>query len=156
MTELKKDVVKMDSAKESRAIELAKKVASIKDTIVGLTKKGPLYVNPSLITPGCVSRWVANTPGNVENMKKLGYTAVDRPLNYGDDIASKSSNLGSVVTHTGKDGVTLILMEQPQELFDEVERVKADINRNTMSQVVGAVQGIDPNFTYGGVKIGDK
>lgn len=110
----------------------SKKLDAVKSRIRNVCKqRGPLYIDPKYKRPGFVYRLVNDVDGTVENAMNLGYTPVKRKVPVGDGTASDSHSVGSLVTKSVGGGVTAILMEIPEELYNEIQNYKEEINLET-------------------------
>ena len=103
---------------------LEQKAKQIRDVF---KNRGPLYIDPKYKRKGFVCRWVNDKDGNLEDFMNLGYEPVKRKVPVGDETASISHPLGSVVTK-GVGGMTAVLMEIPQELHELIQQKKEEKN----------------------------
>lgn len=149
MTEMNKAIV---NAKKDGAVKARRRDV--------LQLRGPLFVDPKYLRKGFSPRWVdVASPGNIEVYSKLGYTVVKKDevdMQVGDMKPSDSSRFGSAVTAQSKDGHLMVLMEIPQDIFDEIEAEKEEENRNVLHSVTHTIDGIDADSQYGEVKLGKK
>lgn len=79
--------------------------------------------------PNYVYRWVAvdpHRPDRVERLKEIGYEVVTDKVEVGQKVVDRNSKVGSAVTRLGGGGVTLVLMRQLKEWYDEDQKAKQD------------------------------
>jgi len=79
--------------------------------------------------PNYVYRFAAEDPvrpGRVAWLKERGYEVVTQDMEVGDKVVDKGSKLGSAVTRLGGGGITLVLMRQPKEWYDEDQKMKQE------------------------------
>jgi len=89
-----------------------------------LVNKGPLVVPLSFKKPGMVNHWMVETPYSFERYYNLGY-----------DYATNDKGDKCVV---GKaDGEVNILLEIPQDIYDEVKALKAEIKAERTAEING-------------------
>lgn len=77
--------------------------------------------------PNYVYRWVADDPqrpGRIERLKEFGYEVVTEDVQVGAKAVDKHSKTGSAVTRLGGGGITLVLMRQLKEWYDEDQKAK--------------------------------
>jgi hypothetical protein len=91
--------------------------------------------------PGFVRRFVNDKGDRIESFKAAGWKAVDDDVQVGDPKAGKSTAIGSSVNaHVGS-GQRAVLMELPEEIYDEdraesqakITQVENEIRRNQKS-----------------------
>ena len=79
--------------------------------------------------PNYVYRWIAEDPqrpGRVEYLKDKGYEVVTDDMEVGHKAVDRNTKVGSVVTRLGGGGITLVLMRQLKEWYDEDQKAKQD------------------------------
>ena len=79
--------------------------------------------------PNYVYRWVADDPrrpGRIERLKERGYEVVAEKHEVGQKTVDKVSQLGQFNTVAGGGGITLVLMRQLREWYDEDQKTKQD------------------------------
>ena len=89
-------------------------------------KRKPLAGRDRLTAPqraGYVRRFVNANPERVQAFKDAGYEVVTGHVNTGDSEALPSQ-LGSVTTADGGLGTKLVLMEIPEEYYNEDQEAK--------------------------------
>lgn len=77
--------------------------------------------------PNYVYRWVADDPqrpGRIERLKEMGYEIVPYDVEVGEKTVDKLTKIGSAVTRVGGGGVTLVLMRQLREYWEEDQKSK--------------------------------
>ena len=77
--------------------------------------------------PNYTYRWVADDPqrpGRIERLKEYGYEVVTEDMEVGGKAVDKSTKIGSAVTRLGGGGITLVLMRQQKEWWDEDQKAK--------------------------------
>lgn len=89
--------------------------------------------------PGFVRRFVNDVGDRIQRFKDAGYSIVEEDINVGDPKIGKSSKLGSSVeSHVGG-GQRAILMETPEQYYnedykrdqDKITAVENEIRRNS-------------------------
>lgn len=99
--------------------------------------------------PGYVRRWVHDkrtssaTGSKIEDNRILGYELV-----YNEDIDSQKefgAKMGSVVEKFEADGTRMVLMEIPQDEYDELQQEKLNMNNEKLAPAQG--EGIYKNAT---------
>lgn len=114
---------------------------------------GPLYIDPKIIEPGLVYKWVSgNVPGVLEYYQRLGYVVVKSDTKAGDAQTSTSSAHGSSVTVQSKCGQELVLMKITQELEDELNK-EFNEEQSELMDSLSQPAGIDPSALTGEIKI---
>lgn len=79
--------------------------------------------------PNFVYRWVAEDPqrpGRVAKLQEYGYEVVTDDVDVGQKAVDKNSKVGSAVTRLGGGGITLVLMRQRKEWWDEDQAAKQE------------------------------
>lgn len=77
--------------------------------------------------PNFVYRWIADDPqrpGRVERLKEFGYEIVTEDLEVGQKAVDRNSKMGSAITRLGGGGITLVLMRQRKDWYDEDQKAK--------------------------------
>jgi len=106
-------------------------------------KRVPLHGRMNLTIdnerPGWHRCWVAEDPtrpGDVKRYQAAGYTFVEDPsMMVGDPTVNAATPFGSVVTRNGGLGVTLYLMEIPQEWYDEDRAAEEEERKAVEAQI---------------------
>ncbi len=95
-----------------------------------IEEDGALFIDEKHKRPGFVRRIVKDTPGRIKKFEKYGYTIVKDETKIGDGKAGDKSQLGSAVTvELGRRSqMTGVLMEIPQEIYDEIQDEKQEYN----------------------------
>lgn len=99
-----------------------------------------------------------NEKGRVQAAKDAGYTVVmQSDIDGGDMRAGADSQLSSPVSRSVGGGMKGILMEIPQEFYDEDQKAKQDqIAADEKKRLLGpAITGNDREGYYGGVTVSD-
>ena len=105
-------------------------------------KRVPLGTRNILTAPkksGFVRRFVNDKGDRVENFKAAGWDAVDEDMQVGDPKIGKASTMGSLVNPHVGGGQRAVLMEIPEDLYNEdravsqakITRVENEIRRNS-------------------------
>lgn len=89
--------------------------------------------------PGFVRRFVNDKGDRVENFKAAGWNAVDEDVQVGDPKIGRVSAMGSLVTPDVGGGQRAILMEIPEDLYNEdkavaqakITKIENEIKRNS-------------------------
>jgi len=89
--------------------------------------------------PGFVRRFVNDKGDRVENFKAAGWNAVDEDVQVGDPKIGRVSAMGSLVTPDVGGGQHAILMEIPEDLYNEdkavaqakITKIENEIKRNS-------------------------
>ena len=92
--------------------------------------------------PGFVRRFVNDRGDRVESFKAAGWNAVDGDVQVGDPKVGRASSLGSLVNPSVGGGDRAVLMEIPEDLYNEdraasqasITKVENEIKRNTLGQ----------------------
>ena len=91
--------------------------------------------------PGFKRRVVNDVPGRVDRLKLAGWTVVE-DTSIGDTYAGQASSLGSAATKPVGRGVNGILMEIPEDLYNEDQAVKQKrVDDAERAMVVDAAEG---------------
>lgn len=104
-------------------------------------KRIPLGTRNILTAPkksGFVRRFVNDKGDRIESFKDAGWNAVDENIQVGDPKAGKASSMGSLVNPSVGSGQHAVLMELPEELYNEdrvasqakITAVENEIKRN--------------------------
>lgn len=88
-----------------------------------LVNKGPLNVPESVKKSGMVYFWMKDGPYQFEKYARLGYDFVT------DDNGHKVSK--------GRQGETMILLEIPKDIHDEIIALKKEIKKETSDDIKG-------------------
>jgi len=89
--------------------------------------------------PGFVRRFVNDKGDRIENFKAAGWNLVDETVQVGDPKIGKASSLGSLVNPHVGGGQKALLMEIPEEFYNEdkaaaqakITRIENEIKRNS-------------------------
>ena len=92
--------------------------------------------------PGFVRRFVNDRGDRIESFKAAGWNAVDEDVQVGDPKVGRASSLGSLVNPSVGGGDRAVLMEIPEDLYNEdraasqasITKVENEIKRNTLGQ----------------------
>ena len=92
--------------------------------------------------PGFVRRFVNDRGDRIESFKAAGWNAVDEAVQVGDPKVGRASSLGSLVNPSVGGGDRAVLMEIPEDLYNEdraasqasITKVENEIKRNTLGQ----------------------
>ncbi len=102
---------------------------------------GPMAIDPSTIEPGFQAQWEHDEVGKIESRLRLGYEFVT------DSDGNKISKV--VFTRGDKKGLRAYLLQAPQELIDEIEEVRREINEAPLRELE---QQHNPDFPTLGLK----
>jgi len=105
-------------------------------------KRIPLGTRNILTAPkkaGFVRRFVNDKGDRIQSFKDAGWNAVDENLPVGDDKIGRASTLGSLSNPHVGGGQRAILMEIPEEIYNEdraasqakITKVENEIKRNS-------------------------
>jgi hypothetical protein len=105
-------------------------------------KRIPLGTRNVLTAPkkaGFVRRFVNDRDGRVENFKAAGWSVVDEKIQVGDPKAGTAGMLGSSVNPHVGGGQRAVLMELPEEIYEEdraasqaeITKVEQEMKRNS-------------------------
>lgn len=101
---------------------------------------------------GFNQRWINDVDDRIERAKAAGYTPVMRPTEVGDPRAGAATQVGDIVRKPVGGGITAVLMEIPDEYYQEDQAAKeAEIKSKERSLLSEAKDG---EFYGEGVKIG--
>lgn len=106
--------------------------------------------------PGYVRRFVNDSPGRVQRFIDAGYEPVRDPSANRSEFGGTSALGDSVIRQDVGSGKTAVLMEIPQEWYDEDQAKKqerVDSLENGLRRNIGPYA--DHNGQYGTVKIGE-
>lgn len=117
--------------------------------------------------PNYVYRFASDDParpGRVEKLQELGYEIVlDGDVEVGEPTVDRRSKqkLGTAVTRPGGGGITLVLMRQRKEWFDEdqaFKQAKVDAQEEAMRQdiAMGRIPGTQEPGVGGQMSISSK
>ena len=101
-------------------------------------KRVPLGVRNVLTAPkkpGFVRRFVNNTPDRIQSFIDAGYEVVKEDIQVGDDKIGKTTGLGSVVNPSVGGGQKSILMEIPEDFYQEDQKAKSDKLRSVDNEM---------------------
>lgn len=105
-------------------------------------KRVPLGTRNVLTAPkksGFVRRFVNDKGDRVENFKAAGWNVVEDKVQVGDPKIGRASSLGSLVNPDVGSGQRAVLMELPEDLYNEdraasqaqITKVENEIKRNS-------------------------
>jgi len=105
-------------------------------------KRVPLGTRNVLTAPkksGFVRRFVNDKGDRIENFKAAGWNTVDENVQVGDPKIGRASSLGSLVNPHVGGGQRAVLMELPEEIYNEdravsqaaITRIENEIKRNS-------------------------
>lgn len=120
-----------------------------------LVTQGPMQVDPKYLKPGYHYVFVGDLPGQIEQYERYGYEIVKENISPGDNVASKSTHVGSAVVVSSKCGQKMHLMAIEDELYEQFEAHKKKMADNQMMSL-NQVQGIPSDHLTGSVKMGSK
>ena len=117
--------------------------------------------------PNYVYRHAADDParpGRIEKLQELGYEIVlDGDVDVGESTVDRRSKqkLGTAVTRPGGGGITLVLMRQRKEWFDEdqaFKQAKVDALEEAMQQdiAMGRIPGSQEQGVRGQLSVSSK
>lgn len=102
--------------------------------------------------PGFVRRIVNDTPGRVQAFLDAGYTVVTDGSEVGDHATGLPKGTGTASTRQVGNGIEGVLMEIPEELYNEDQRDKQDMVDRTERAILPTEEDMQGNM-YGSVSI---
>lgn len=105
-------------------------------------KRIPLGTRNILTAPkraGFVRRFVNDKGDRVESFRDAGWNVVDEAVKVGDPKVGRASSMGSLVNPSVGSGQRAVLMEVPEEIYNEdravsqaeITKVENEIKRNS-------------------------
>lgn len=85
--------------------------------------------------PGFVRRFVNDVKDRVQMFKDAGYSIVEDDIIVGDSKIGRASQLGSGVSSQVGNGVRSVLMEIPEEYYNEDDKEKQDKIKKTENEM---------------------
>ena len=124
----------------------------------GRPKRIPLGTRNVLTAPkrkGYVRRWVNDTPDRIDAFIAAGYEVVRDNIPTGDPKAGEDSPVGTAVSKSVGLGTKAVLMEIPQDWYDEDQEKRQSelkVQEDSMRRNVGKTP-VDDTGQYGTVDI---
>lgn len=101
---------------------------------------------------GFRQRWINDVDDRIARAEAAGYTAVMRPTQVGDPKAGAATQVGDIVRRPVGGGITAVLMEIPDEYYQEDQAAKeAKVKDTERSLLSEAKEG---EFYGEGVRVG--
>ena len=100
--------------------------------------------------PGWHRAWISDSPtlpGGIQAYLDAGYTFVTDPTKVGEPSVNTVEGVGTAVSRNGGQGITLYLMEIPQEWYDEDRQTEEDARKELEGTMFNPKEG-----EYGKVK----
>jgi|ERR1019366_6322251 hypothetical protein len=98
---------------------------------------GPMAIDPSTIGVGFGAQW-AHDDGSIERYLRLGFAFAE------DKDGNHISNV--VFTRGDKKGLKAFLLKAPQEILDEIDEVRREINEAPMKELEGQHDSLFPTL----------